>query len=122
MQVTTKAGSDDAADRAEPRQSNLMVRLDKGGAGSRVVELPRDSVRGKTYGEVAHMAVERLGPDPWAADYEALLRDRNASLERVSSGTQSHYVARDAPVDEDVAMQDEVRFSVARDHTGGAPV
>ncbi len=119
MEVTVRTGKDEQAGSEEFSQKNLIVRLDKGGAGSRVVELERDSVRGKTYGEVAHMAVEKLGSDAWASDYESLLSDRNASLERISSGTQSHYVARDAPIDEEVAMQDEVRFSVAKDHTGG---
>lgn len=119
MQVTVKPGSDDSAEQEHLVQRNLIVQLDKGAAGTRQVELSRESVQGRTYGEVAHMAVERLGTDPWAADFESLLQDRHASLERVTSGTQSHYVARDAPFDGDVAQRESVRFSVARDHTGG---
>jgi len=104
----------------QPLAGEVTVTLDKSGGGSRSVRLPRERLQGLTYRQVVEAAALSLDNDrAFAEGVRRLLGDRSYSLERAESGRQSHPVKRDAPIDEALLEEDDLRFVLSRDHHGG---
>ena len=106
---------------AEGYQDYITIEVTKGAGGTRTTPEKREALRGLTHRQVIQHVLRSLGPgDSFAQDAAQALADRGFSVERVDSGSQTHWVDRDAPVDETILAQEQLRYAMSRDHVGGS--
>ena len=105
---------------ADGYPDSITIEVTKGAGGARSVSEKRDALRGLTHRQVIQRVLGSLGAgDSFAQDAAQALDDKGFSVERVDSGSQSHWVDRDAPVDETILAQEQLRYAMSRDHVGG---
>lgn len=118
MPVRTRNNRGDSD--ADGYDDSITVEVTKGAGGSRSSSEKREALRGLTHRQVIQRLLGSLGPaDSFAQDAAQALGDKGFSVERVDSGSQTHWVDRDAPVDETILAQEQLRYAMSRDHVGG---
>ena len=119
MDARTRNRRDEPED-ADAYQDCIPIKVTKGAGGARSVLERREDLRGLTNREIVQRALGKLGAsDSFAQDAAYALENRHFSLELEVSGAQSHWVDRDAPLDETVLAQQGLHYAFKQDHVGG---